>query len=90
VMQYYDDDDDDCIIYSVNVYMSMFCVVTPRGLVRRYRRFGGTHSFHFRGNMLSYETLVDYVPTSSHGVTTLKTNMDVLTAVKTSNSFAVY
>jgi hypothetical protein len=50
--------------------MMVFWVVTPCGIVSRYQRFGGTQTT---------------VPIFSLGVTTHKTNIDIFTAVRTSD-----
>jgi hypothetical protein len=56
--------------------MLVFCVVTPCGVVGSYRCFGKTYCLHLQKW---------YIPTSPHGVATQKTNIDIFTAVKTSD-----
>jgi hypothetical protein len=64
------------------VSVLVFCVVMPYGLVDRYQHFGGTYCLH----LWPSETLVCwYVPASPHNITTHKTNVDIFTALKTSN-----
>jgi hypothetical protein len=69
-----------------NVTM-MFCAATPCRNVGRYRRFGRTYCLHLHD--LNCFPKHWYIPTSLHGVTAQKNNMDILTAARTSNLRAV-
>jgi hypothetical protein len=51
--------------------MLVFWVVTPCRLEGRYQHFGGMYCLHLQGRRW-------YLPTSTHGVTTQKTNIGIL------------
>jgi hypothetical protein len=64
----------------------IFWVVTPRGLVGRYQRFGGRQCLHLQGWWRQYVPSKRwYIPSNPHGVTTQKTNIDIFTSVRPSN-----
>jgi hypothetical protein len=63
--------------------MLFFCVVTPCGLVDRYQRIGGTYCLHIQGIMAS--PIPWNLPKIPHRVTTKNYNIDIFTAVRTSN-----
>jgi hypothetical protein len=67
--------------------MFVFWVVTPCGLVGRYQCFGEkTLPPSSAPEMKAYVPSKRwYLPTSPHGVITQKTNIDIFTAVSTSN-----
>jgi hypothetical protein len=66
----------------VKMSMLFFWVVTPRGLVGRYQCFGETQCLHLQCSALMMETVcfsetsVVCLPTSLHGVTTQKDNIE--------------
>jgi hypothetical protein len=62
--------------------MLFFWLVMPCGLVGRYQRLGGDQPWkwgrYFPPNRF-------HLPPSPHGVTTQKTNIDIMSSVRTSN-----
>jgi hypothetical protein len=66
------------VLTAVKMSMLVLWVVTPFRLAGRYRRFGETYCLHLKGcKWRQYFPLKNYhPPTSPHGVTTQKTNID--------------
>jgi hypothetical protein len=62
--------------------MLVFWTITPCGHKGTYQRFGGTYLLHLQP--CSSETRW-FLPASTRGITTLKTNIDVFTATRTPN-----
>jgi hypothetical protein len=57
------------VLMAAKMSVLVFWVVKPCGLAGRYHRFGGTYCLHLQGWRRC-------LPTSPHGVTTHKTNID--------------
>jgi hypothetical protein len=75
-------EDVDCI----ELVMLLFWVVTACELVGRYQRFGGTYCPTQPERWRQYVSPKRwYLSTSSQAVTIQKTNIDVFTAVRTSD-----
>jgi hypothetical protein len=72
--------------------MLVFWIITPCELVGRYRRFWGTYWSVFKPwRWRQYlPPKRRYLPTSPYGVATQKTNIDIFTAVRTSNLTRVW
>jgi hypothetical protein len=63
------------------VSLFLFWVVTPCGFVGRYQQFREHTVSIFRAEVCPKRW---YLPTSPHGIAAQKTNMNIITAVRTS------
>jgi hypothetical protein len=49
------------VLTAVNMSMLVYWVVTPCGLVGRYKRFGGTYCFHLLDAVSTQKTTIDNI-----------------------------